>query len=60
MPSLVQDLEEQVLAEITKGDDVRRQVEEMRLMAEISKALVLKHKNEYEKPYEKNLEYFPN
>jgi hypothetical protein len=29
-------------------------------MAEISKALVLKHKNEYEKPYEKNLEYFRN
>jgi hypothetical protein len=61
MPSQVQALEQQVLVERTIGDEVKREVENMRVRSENSKAIALKFKKEYEELLEKNyVESLPN
>jgi hypothetical protein len=54
MPSQVQAPEEQVLAERTIGDEVRREVEKIRVREENSEAIALKFKKVYEELLEKN------
>jgi hypothetical protein len=61
IPSQVQALEQQVLVERTIGDEVKREIENMRVRSENSKAIALKFKKEYEELLEKNcVESLPN